>query len=324
MRLLNGHTKEVRDAKFLPDGRLLSVSTDKTARLWNLTSGNSKIIHRGKGPLYSLAISKNARIAAIGGRCGTIDNPLRQYDLETGSLATKFESAIQEMVSMIGNHDFLRSSESLTRSIWSISFCHEDRYLAISGRVPGAVILPNPGGGSCLFLETPSVRSRPFTESHASYPVRFAPDRHELAITLRGGVRFYGGTDFKYTVQMGFFFVSRENVSAIEYIPNSRLVAVAAGANFYLLDNASKKKPKKFTSSIRKVTALAASPNGRYLLLGGKPGKIEVWDLRTENPERKETFDFEIGGVHGLCVSPDMMTFAIAGEKGLAICDFEI
>jgi hypothetical protein len=48
-----------------------------------------------------------------------------------------------------------------------------------------------------------------------------------------------------------------------------------------------------------------------------------VFDVTGPAPVRRAAFDFEIGGVHGLAVAPDGLTFAVAGDRGLMLGDVE-
>jgi WD40 repeat protein len=67
------------------------------------------------------------------------------------------------------------------------------------------------------------------------------------------------------------------------------------------------------------VVAIAASPDGKTVLVGGRPGTVEVYDTTTR--AKTATYDFDIGGVHSLAYAPDGLTFAAAGDRGLVICD---
>ena len=69
-----GHTAAVKKVLFTPDGKeLISVSEDKTIRIWDVKSGESlrvlrpPIGHGLEGMLYAAALSANGRTLAVGG-----------------------------------------------------------------------------------------------------------------------------------------------------------------------------------------------------------------------------------------------------------------
>lgn len=84
-----GHSAMIRDVMFTPDGRILiSVSNDKTIRLWDVESGELLKTLRGQvgdgpeGKLYAGALSPDGRTLAVGGypsRWG-----IRLINIETG------------------------------------------------------------------------------------------------------------------------------------------------------------------------------------------------------------------------------------------------
>ncbi|MEZ6066471.1 MAG: hypothetical protein R3B90_12360 [Planctomycetaceae bacterium] len=57
---LNGHTAAVTSVSFLPSGRLLSASQDKTIRLWEAGTGKQLAIAWHIAPLQELAVSGGA------------------------------------------------------------------------------------------------------------------------------------------------------------------------------------------------------------------------------------------------------------------------
>src|SRR5687767_11411723 len=71
-----GHTSPVRRVIFTPDGQeLISVSDDKTIRIWDVRTGESIRVLRpfiGKhsvGMLFSAALSPDGLLLAVGGLC---------------------------------------------------------------------------------------------------------------------------------------------------------------------------------------------------------------------------------------------------------------
>lgn len=318
MRFLEGHAKEVRGVAFLADGRLASVGADKTARLWNVTAGTGTVIHKGKGPLYAVNASPDGRTIAVAGRHNAPGAPITLFDTAAGRVTGTTTWTVEDTVWRTDGIGLANGHrEPVARAIWSLSFSSDGRTLAAAGRKPGAANIPNGGGGCVWILGKKDVIPLPDADAYA---VRFAPAGGTLAVTASRRVRFYEADAvterFTYPVQC-------EWAPAVTFLPDDGRAAIAAGSYVHLVDPAGERKPVKVKSGSRAVTALAPTPDGRSLLVGGKPGRVEVFDLGGPAPVRRAAFDFEVGGVHGLAVAPDGLTFAVAADKGLLVCDME-
>ena len=317
MRALDGHVKEVRGVAYLPDGRLVSVGADKTARLWQL-DGNGTVIHKGKGPLYALDVSPDGKTIAVAGRHNAPGTPVTLYDVAAGRVVRTLMWEVEDEVAGWTGFDMPNLFEPVARSIWSLSFSSDRCALAAAGRKPGGGNIPNGGGGHFWPLE-PKGKEISLPDADA-YAVRFSPDEDMLAVTASRRVQFYAADGvtarFTYPVQCDW-------APAVTFLPSDGRCVIAAGSFVHLVDPSGNRKPVKFKSGSRVVTALAPLPDGGGLLVGGKPGRVEVFDLAEPTPVRRTEFDFEVGGVHGLAVAPDGLTFAIAGDRGLLVCDVE-
>ena len=74
IRALKGHDKPIRALAYLPDGRkLVTISEDKTLRLWDLDQGTEVGRHDAKSILNALAVSPDGSIILVGSESGTID-----------------------------------------------------------------------------------------------------------------------------------------------------------------------------------------------------------------------------------------------------------
>ena len=68
MRLLVGHTKDVRAVAYLPDGRLVSGGSDRTVRVWNPATGEPLRTIKASTPVYAVAAAPDGRTFAYAGR----------------------------------------------------------------------------------------------------------------------------------------------------------------------------------------------------------------------------------------------------------------
>lgn len=316
MRALDGHVKEVRGVAFLADGRLASVGADKTARVWDVATGTGTVIHKGKGPMYALDVAPDGRTLAVAGRHNAPGTPVTLYDTSTGRVIETRTWTVKDEVADWSILTVTTRVEPVPRAVWSLSFSPDGKRLALAGRKPGAANISNGGGGHVWTLG-PKGKDVALTDAYA---VRFAPDGDVLAVTAARRVRFYEADvtseRFTYPVQCDW-------APAVTFLPSDGRTAIAAGSFVHLVDPTGNRKPVKVKSGSRIVTALAPTPDGRSLLVGGKPGRVEVFDLVGPTPTRRTAFDFDVGGVYGLAVAPDGLTFAVAGDKGLLVCDIE-
>jgi WD40 repeat protein len=319
MRFLDGHAKEVRGVAFLADGRLVSVGGDKTARLWDPARGTGAVIHKARGPLYAVDASPDGRTVAVSGRHGSPGTPVTLYDATAGRVTGTLSWTVEDTVWRSDAYPPVATREPVARAVWSLSFSADGTRLAAAGRKPGAANIPN-GGGGCVWVVGKSGIEDPLPDADA-YAVRHSPAGGCLAVTARSRVRFYDGSDgFR---ELRSYAVQCEWAPMVTFLPSDGRAVIAAGSYVHLVDAAGGGKPVKVKSESRAVTAVAATPDGRRLLVGGKPGRVEVFDVAGPTPVRRAAFDFDLGGVYGLAVAPDGLTFAVGGDRGLMLGDVE-
>src|SRR4051794_4337944 len=124
MRWLRGHTKDVRAVVFAPDGRLVSGGSDKRVCIWDPLPGTILDTLRSPNVVYALAISPDGKTLAFAGRHLnplSLVNVVHLYDLAQGEYAREI---FWRMV------DF-------PRSIWSLSYSSDGKYLAAACRARG-------------------------------------------------------------------------------------------------------------------------------------------------------------------------------------------
>src|SRR5690349_12786974 len=86
MRLLQGHSKDVRAVAYAPDGRLVSGGDDRTARVWDAIAGTCLHVLKAPNVVYAVATSPDgtAAIAGRAARRASGSNAIHLWNLDTG------------------------------------------------------------------------------------------------------------------------------------------------------------------------------------------------------------------------------------------------
>ena len=128
-----GHMALIRSIVFTPDGsELISASDDKTIRVWDVGTGRIVRTIRGEigdgdpGKIYALALSRDGRLLAAGGRTGTTGQrqPIRLYDLNEGTLIGLFQGHDDAVLSLDFSPDgdrLVSGSTDDTAIIWDVA-----------------------------------------------------------------------------------------------------------------------------------------------------------------------------------------------------------
>jgi WD40 repeat protein len=201
------------------------------------------------------------------------------------------------------------------RSIWSLAFSADGQYLAAACRRMGGGQMLNGGGGRCWAI-APHASTDDVTLNVGTYAVTFAPAGTRFAVSRYHIVGFY---DSPTKPEKLTYPLTPMWSNAIAFIPGSDFAVVGSNSFLYFMNAAKHEKPARVKTGSRTVAALSASPDGKTLIVGGRPGAVEVYDVATR--ALTTSYDFGIGGLHAIAFAPDGLTFAAAGDEGLVVCD---
>jgi glucose repression regulatory protein TUP1 len=125
-RIFDGHQQEIYSLDFSSDGRLIvSGSGDKTARIWSMDDGSSKILTinddtNNDAGVTSVAISPNGQLVAA----GSLDSIVRLWDVASGSLVERLRGHRDSVYSVAFTPDgqgLVSGSLDKTLKYWDVT-----------------------------------------------------------------------------------------------------------------------------------------------------------------------------------------------------------
>ncbi len=281
-RTLTEHTLPVKTLDFTADGtKLVSGSDDGTAKVWDVTTGNSILtLHGHTGAVKALRLFENGKVLYS----GSSDGVVRIWDMETRTeqlihtrppwlaFATAFSSNGKTIASACWNEvrlwdtntqSFLEPLTGHERFVLTVAFSPDDKRL-VSGSREGRVILWD------------------------------VPNHRHLST---------------YDVHTG-------EVNAVTFSPDGKKFASASeDGTVYLFDLHTEKKTKLLTEPNRGVRAIAFSPDSKTLLSGRWDGEMQLWDAGTH--QHMADFIDAGGTIDGLAFSPDGRMVVTGLHRGL-------
>ena len=248
---IDEHTAAVTKVAFTSEGtRLLTVSDDGTARLWNAMTGKEirELLRAKAEGLWDGALSPDDRWAAFAGEDGAVT----LVEL-TGSVRAP---------TVLGHHE--GGANCVTFG--------GDPPLLVSGGADGKVMVWDVG----------QQRRIATYRDHEDAVSGVALLGHGLAASVagNGAVHFWEvgtGTHVRSSRALN------ETVTALVAAQDGRSVAVAAGTSIRIIDVATAEIRDTRIGHDDEVTGLAYSPEGTFLVSGSADGTARQWDLRDDS-----------------------------------------
>lgn len=258
IRLLEGHTDTVWDVAFSPDGQTLaSVSSDKTARVWNWQTGDRWETLDFPGEVVNVSFSPDGRVLAVGG----VDESRNQiqhasiwtFDTDTWALLRKFPEYL---------------------SMGAMAYSPDGSTL-IGGGTSRNVQVWSPSDGDLRYT---------LNHAHQVTYAAIAPDNVTAATATcaaavntectEGAVWLWNLSTGRLIKKLAGF---SSPVEAVEFSPDgSFLIAAEHDGNLQAFATSNYELWFQATSP-GGATAMAFSPDGRLLATGGTSGQIQLW-----------------------------------------------
>lgn len=281
---LSGHKRNVWSAAFSPDGeQIISGSSDRTLKLWNIRTGKTQATLKGHGGYISQVAfhPKGQQVASASG-----DETIRLWNPTTGRR--------------------LRTLKGQQGDITSLAYSNDGSKL-VSGADDRTIRIWNTKTGQQL---------QKFTgHENGIADVAFSPNGKY--VVSAGG---YDQTALVWNANNGQKIATLkhdDHIYAVAYAPNGKQLAVAgADKKIHLWETANYQQRQHLKMKSR-VLALAYSSNGQYLAGGDTAGNIILWNINTKAVVKK--LKGPGGGIRSLSFSPDNQYLAIASRTSKQI-----
>ena len=240
-----GHTKVVNGLALAADGLLVSVSSDRTARVWDLASAESRHVLTGhRDAVVTVSAAPDGTTAVTAG----YDGRLLHWDLGSGTCLSQWRSDLRRVSSVVYTPDGEHTVEA--------------------------------GQGGAVFVRTVSsgdVVAHVDTGAPGVIGLAVAPDGSMVAAAgYDGTVSLWASGTWEEVRRMPV----GDRATAVAFSRSGRLLGVAARRRVVLFSASEDDATASTDLPIDGVYALAFSPDGRRLAQTGADGRLRVWTLR--------------------------------------------
>ena len=257
---LDGHTGIIWGVAFSPDGQMLaSVSSDKTAKIWDWRNGTLLKSLDFPGEVSSVSFSPDGQTLAVGG----VDEPQNQI-----------QNAAVWTFSVGSWKPVLKFSEYL--NVTAMAYSPDGRWL-IGGGTSRNVQVWQASDGASLFT---------FNHAHQVSRAAISPDSSSVAtatcettvnsICTEGGVWLWDLRTGRLIQKLKGFPDVVESVAFS--IDGSSLIAASRDGTLRVYAT-SDDQPLFEATPKGGIEALALSPDGGLLATGGGNGEVQLWKI---------------------------------------------
>lgn len=275
---LIGHSSTINDVSFSPNdsNMLVSISSDKTVKLWNLKGIKPPRFRPINGSVGDISISPNDQIIAT-----TAGSTIKLWNLN-GTLLKQIVEKVSPFSKITFSPDgkYLVSSSQTLVQIWNID-----------------------SGESKIIIKQELNKGKRNDFGRAS----FSNDGKTIVVGREDGtvkLLRLDGTELQ-TLQGGGKIVS--------YSPNGEIIASASNNNTVKLWNADGKELLSLLGSSYPITSFIFSPDSKTLVAGNANGNIIIWSI---TGKKLYTLQGHSSAVSSLTFRPDSKIFASASGNG--------
>ncbi|MBL7128352.1 MAG: caspase family protein [Ignavibacteria bacterium] len=310
-----GHTSKVTSVCFSPDGNyILSGSSDKTVKLWDISNG--KEIRNFTGhtrSVNSVCFSPDGKFVLSGSGDGT----LKLWDISNGKEIRTFDGSTTGVNSVCFSPDgkYILSGGDYfdpTVKLWEISSRKEVRIFKGNFRFPNSINF-SPDGKFAIISEGSQSFSlwnvstgkeiRTFKgHTSAIYSLEFSPNgKYILSGSNDSTLKLW---EFSSGKEIRTFVGHKGCVFTVSFSPDGKYALSGSGDNtLKLWDISTGKEIRTFEGHQDWITSVDFSSDGKHILSGSSDNTLKLWNLSNGKEIRK--FEGYTSVITSIDFSPD-------------------
>ena len=311
------HLHQYHGVAISPDGaKMLTANRDRTARLWDIATGQCLMVLEGHtGELRRAAFTNDGARAVTTANDGT----LRLWDVATGECILVMEGhrgSVTALAVSPGDGHVISGSSDGTVRIWSLPGGTPEHIVELGGRSITKICVTDDAATLVVFCSGNDIRRWSFPDMDGPFPVlegKFPFSFQDIALTgdgklvaaARDGLYTF---DIRSSARESFFSFEPHRPYKVTVAPDGKhFVTCCHFKAILVVDRKTGMIEKELTGHRDDVTGMALSSDGRTLCTVSLDWTCRTWDivkgecLRTIKPARNLS-DLSLSG-DGTCLA---------------------